>query len=41
MEQQWTLDELEEALLNDDLWEVPKEEREFYLMDLAWNLLMA
>ena len=32
-------DEIIQALLEDETWYVPEEEREMALMDLAWSLL--
>lgn len=34
-----TMDEIIQALMEDETWEVPPEEREMSLMDLAWTLL--
>lgn len=36
---QRTFDELIAALLKDDTWELPVEEREMYLWGFEWSLL--
>lgn len=32
-------DEIVQALMEDETWEIPEEDREMALMDLAWTLL--
>lgn len=39
VENSWTYDELMQALMEDDTWEVPKEERADALMGLGWTLM--